>query len=323
MSAQPGVYRFSRPERGYTPIAHQFARHRDLKPRAVKVGLYVLSHVEGFTQKQSAIAHALGMDETTVRAAMKDLEQHRFMVRHDVRDERGYRVGTAYAVTDVPFTDEELDQLGSPPGESPPGKIPAGKSPAPKKTRSRRDTTSGREDQPSGGAAGAAPVEEPVTPEEEPMPTATDPAQAQLFDVESPEPPPAEPRKPEGAQAVVAAYVEAWRDHNPEGEPLRSHKGRIARDARAMLDKGEATEEELVAAARAMAGTPFSNLGVQLNIHRRGRGRSATVGHSVPLPADHPSWAQGAAEDAARRAAKPVSPELEALRAQYVQAGVA
>lgn len=155
------------------------------------------------------------------------------------------------------------------------------------------------------------------------MPTAIDQAQAQLFDVETPEPPPVEARKPEGAQLVVAAYVEAWREINPDGQPLKSHRGRIARDAKAMLTKGEATEQELVTAARAMAATPFSNLGVQLNITRRGRGHGVAVGHSVPLPKDHPSWEQGAAEDAARRAETPVTEEELAYLRKYVRADVA
>lgn len=155
------------------------------------------------------------------------------------------------------------------------------------------------------------------------MPTATDPAQAQLFDVETPEPPPAGARKPEGAQAVVAAYVEAWHQFNAEGEPLRASKGRIARDAKALLSRGEATEEELVASARAMAATPFCNLGVQLTIHRRGGRRGTVVGHSIPRSNDYEGWARGASEDAARRAASGVSEEVRALREQYVKVNVA
>jgi hypothetical protein len=317
-----GVTRYHRPQKNYTPLRNAFVRDAQVSLRAFRVGAYVLSHADGFVQTQAQIAAACGLAVNTVRAALDDLRRAGHLVSKIVR-EHGRVVGTAYAISDTPFTPEEVAALTSEDVASEPYAESAhAESAPPKKIRSRRDSSYVEEDHPSGGAADAAPLEEPM-PEEEPMPPATDPAQAQLFDVEASQPPPAEARKPEGAQAVIAAYVEAWREHNPEGEPLKAHKGRIARDAKALLTKSEATEEELVAAARAMAATPFSNLGVQLNIQRRGRGRSATVGHSIPLPADHPSWARGAAEDAARRAAEGVSPEVEALRARYVQAGVA
>lgn len=151
----------------------------------------------------------------------------------------------------------------------------------------------------------------------------TDPAQAPLFEVPSPEPPAAEARKTAGAQAVIAAYVEAWREINSGAEPLRATKGRIARDAKAMLAKSEATETELVQAARAMASGPWSNIAQQIIIQRRARGRGAPLGHSVPLPQEHPSWSQGAAEEAARRAEAPLTEEEQAYLREYVQAGVA
>ena len=154
------------------------------------------------------------------------------------------------------------------------------------------------------------------------MPTATDPAQAQLFDLPSSEPPPAEAGKPQGAQLVLSAYVEAWREFNAEGDPLRAHKGRIARDAKAMLTKGEATEEELVTAARAMASGPYANLGVQLTILRRRRaGRGA--GNVAPLPQEHDAWSEGDRQQAATLAQCATSPEVAALRERYLQAGVA
>lgn len=318
-----GVTRYHRPQKNFTTLRNSFVRDARISLRAFRVGALVLSHAPGYIQTQAQLATATGLSVNTVRAALRDLARDGYLASKIIR-ENGRVIGTAYAVSDTPFTEAELAQLTSEDVPSKPcAESACTESAPPKKTRSRRDSSPGEEDQPSGGAAGAAPVEEPVTPEEEPMPTATDPAQAQLFDVESPEPPPAEPRKPEGAQAVVAAYVEAWRDHNPEGEPLRSHKGRIARDARAMLDKGEATETELVGAARAMASGPFANLGVQLNIQRRGGRRATIAGHAEPRPNDYEGWARGATEDAARREAQGSRPEVDALWAQYVQVDVA
>lgn len=317
-----GVTRYHRPQKSYTTLRNSFVRDARVSLRAFRVGAYVLSHADGFVQTQAQIATACGLAVNTVRAALEDLRRDGYLASRIVR-EHGRVIGTAYAISDTPFTREEVAALTSEDVASEPcAKSAHAESAPPKKIRSRRDSSSVEENQPSGGAAGAAPSEV-STPEEDKMPTAIDQAQAQLFDVETPEPPPVEARKTEGAQLVVAAYVEAWREINPEGEPLKSHRGRIARDAKALLTKGEATEQELVTAARAMAATPFSNLGVQLNITRRGRGRGAAPGHSTPLPKDHPSWVQGAAEDAARRAATPVTEEELAYLRKYVKADVA
>ena len=318
-----GVTRYHRATKSYTTIRNSFVRNPKMRLRAFRVGVVVLSHAAGYVQTQTQLAAVCDMSVTTVRAALDDLRRGGYLVSRIVR-EHGRIIGTAYAISDAPFTEQEVAALTSEDVASAPCSDSVHtESDAPKKTRSRRDSSPGEEDQPSGGVAAAPAVLEVVRPEEEDMPTQTDPAQAQLFDVETPEPPAAEPRKPEGAQAVIAAYVQAWREHNPDGEPLRASKGRIARDAKAMLAKGEATELELVNAARAMASGPFSNIGVQLNMLRRGGRGGTVVGHSIPRSSDYEGWARGAAEDAERRAASGVSEQVSALRAQYVQTDVA
>ena len=316
-----GVTRYHRPQKNYTTIRNSFVRNASISLRAFRVGVVVLSHAAGFIQTQAQLATACDMSVTTVRAALADLRRDGYLVSRVIR-EHGRIIGTAYAVADTPFTPAEVAALTSDdvPSEPCTDSVPT-KSVPPKKNRSRRDSSPVEEDQPSGGAADAAPVED-QTPEEEPMPTATDPAQAQLFDVEAPEPPPAEARKPEGAQAVVAAYVEAWRGMNAEGEPLKAHKGRIARDAKALLTKGEATQEELVKAAREMATGPFCNLGVQLNIQRRGRGRSG-AGNIPAVPQHDPGWAAGDRQQEQVLAQHSASPAVAALRSRYLQGNVA
>jgi hypothetical protein len=315
-----GIYRFSRPSRGYTPVAHQFARCRELKPRAVKVGLYILTHTDGFVQTQTRIAHVLGMDETTVRAALRDLEELRFMVRHDVRDERGHRTGTAYAVTDVPFTDEELLQL-SPPGKCPPGKTPGRKNPGPKETTPARETISPGDQSPPGGAAVAEPEPAEDRHEEDQVPKTEQPLA--LFD--APPVPKSEPerRGEKSAKDIVAAYVDSYRRHIG-GDPLKAHLGRVARDAKQMLITGQATFEELETAAGQLGNTAFANIGTQVNILRRTRKPDITRGSCPPVPKEDPRWAaQRAAEQAAMAAELAADPELAAdlaaMRAKYTQ----
>jgi hypothetical protein len=317
-----GVTRYHRPQKNYTTIRNSFVRNASISLRAFRVGVVVLSHAAGFIQTQAQLATACDMSVTTVRAALADLRRDGYLVSRVIR-EHGRVVGTAYAISDAPFTREEVAALTSEDVPSGPctDSVPTESVP-PKKTRSRRDSSPVEEDQPSGGAAGAASVEEPESAQEEPMPTATDPAQAQLFDLPSTEPPAAEARKPVGAQLVVSAYVEAWREINAEGEPLKAHKGRIARDAKALLTKREATEEELVASARAMAATPFCNLAVQLNIHRRGRGR-AGAGNIPPVPQHDPGWVAGDLQQAQELEQHAVNPSVAALRDRYLQGNVA
>jgi hypothetical protein len=284
-----GVYRFKRPERGYTPIAHQFARHQTLKPRASRVGLYILTHADGFVQTQAQIAKALTMDETTVRAALKDLESERFMVRHDVRDERGHRTGTAYAVTDVPFTDEELATLrGGPTGKIPGGKSPAGKNPGPKKTTPVRETMKDKKTNPPGDQA------PPGSPEaqEEPMPRTTADSEPALFDL----PADSEALESHGRQGgksatqrVVAAFVDSHRQQHGV-DPTRSEIGRVARDVKRLIGN-PSTEEQLLQAATAMGKTPFANIAVQL---KKTRHPVAQMHKQQRHGAD--VWEEGAAE---------------------------
>lgn len=154
------------------------------------------------------------------------------------------------------------------------------------------------------------------------MSTATDPAQAQLFDVETPEPPPAEPRKPEGVQAVVAAYVTSWHEHNAAGEPLKADKGRIARDAKRMLASREATEVELVAAAQELGTSTWANIATAVKIIRRRR-PGVRGARTNATPEQHPRWAELDSRQGARHAEAPPDAEVDALLAQYAQAGVA
>ena len=161
-----------------------------------------------------------------------------------------------------------------------------------------------------------------MSQQEDNVPSKTDPAQAPLFDLPAPEPPAAEARKPEGAQAVVAAYVESWRRHNAEGEPLKSYKGRIARDAKAMLAKGEATEAELILAASEMGSGVYSNLGVQLNMVRRRRS-GTTTGHSMPLAYGDPAWDRVREQLEALHADDQPDPEVDGYLARYAGTGVA
>lgn len=163
---------------------------------------------------------------------------------------------------------------------------------------------------PSGGSA--SPEQPGPQAQEDPMTTATDPAQFGLFDA-PPEPPP--PAQEPTAATVVAAYVDSYRRHHSGGDPVKRDIGRIARDAKSLLSGGRASAAELVAAATAMGAGPYSNLGVSLNIERDHGRRPGTRSKGIAPPAhrDDPAW-QGAEEENAARAAQILAedPELAA-----------
>lgn len=322
--AAVGVTRYHRPVKNFTSLRNSFVRDAQVSLRAFRVGAYVLSHAEGFTQTQAQIAVACGLAVNTVRAALRDLAASGYLASKIIR-ENGRVIGTAYAVSDTPFTQVELAQLTSDDVPSEPcAKSAHAKSAPPKKIRSRRDSSPGEEDQPSGGTADAGPVEESTTPEEQSMSTAIDPAQADLFgDMLELRPRQAgKTREMQGAQAVVAAYVTSWHEHHAEGEPLRADKGRIARDAKRMLTTNEATEQELVAAAQELGTSTWANIATAVKIIRR-RGSGQKGGNSPAVPEGHPGWAALERVQGERFDEAPPDDEVASLLAQYQRAGVA
>lgn len=195
-----GVFAFGRPNDRFTIIANDFIRDGRIKPSAFRVACYVLSHMEGYQLTQKGIARCLEMNETTVRAALKHLEELGYLVRRESRNERGYRGPDNLYLSQEVFPDdvrEHIQRGFDQDAESQPGEIHAGESPAPKKTNSTQKTK---------------------TQEHEESSSSTDDG---LFE------PPAEAPKPKSAKALEAEF-EAWWAHYPrkvgKGSALRAFK---------------------------------------------------------------------------------------------------
>lgn len=133
----PGaVQSFGRPNDQFTIIANAFLRDDRIKPSAFRIAVYVLSHSANFRLTQGLIASVLGMNETTIRRAFKELEELRYLVRVPTRDERGHRAADDLYLSQEPFTDELAQSL---PGNSQGWESQAGESqhwdsPPPKKS---------------------------------------------------------------------------------------------------------------------------------------------------------------------------------------------
>jgi hypothetical protein len=300
-----GVIRYARPARAFTALRNDFVRNARVSLRAFRVGAFVLSHVDGFVLTQKTIARETGLSITTVRAALEDLRRDRYLVSRRVR-EGGRWTGTAYAVSDVPFTEAELAELCPPGAESEGTESEHSRSTPPKNTTPVRETTSHKRTNPSGGApadAAASAGASDAQKDEDMPPRTTEPT---LFDVPAPQ---AETPGRTPVQRVVAAFVASHESHHGQ-RPSRSEIGRVARDTTALLQ--QASEEQLTAAATAMGQTPFANLAVQLKITKR-HARAA-----APLQTgDSPVWQDGlsaVAQEAATLAFQ--NPEIAAMLAR-------
>lgn len=284
-----GIRRYNRPERDFLMIHRSFARLtvKELPMRGRTVGLYILSHDHGYVQTQEDIARRLEMAVRTVSEALKDLERAGLLVRVEERNARGHRTGTAMHVSDVPFTPEErADLLESLPAKSAPAESAPAKPAGHKKSNSKQESKKA-EEQPSGGDAAAASPSGADELEDEMPKTAPD--QESLFPAPQKAPKPkSRPQLPEGAAAVVAAFVESYSQHHDNRRPLSSDIGKVARAAKLILGKGEATQEQLVSCAATMGRGEWSNLAQELKFSLS-KG-SAAVSHPRPLRHDDPAW---------------------------------
>lgn len=296
-----GVRRYNRPARDFSMIHHTFSRS-DLAARAIKVGLYVLSHDHEFVLTQVEIARKIKMAVRTVADALRDLERARFLVQVPVRNDRGHRVGTEMHVSDIPFTDEEVSDLGgSLSAKSADAESADAESAGPKKTTSKQETKR-PEDQPSGGGADAPPVEVVPSSPPPPMPEAPMPRPKNakdaptLFEVAPPESAPA----PFSAGTVVGAYVTSYQATHDGVRPTKGTIGQVSRAAKSLIDQGT-PEEELLAAAVELGRTAFANLDRQVML-----GRRSVRGPSRVEPTGSPTW-QGSDELMAAEAARLVA----------------
>lgn len=289
--SEVGITRYHRPDKEYTKIRNDFARNAKISLRAFRIASYVLSHADGFVQTQQQIARACGLSVSTVRKAMTDLTEDRYVVARRIR-EGGRWVGTAYAISDVPFTDQELATLSPPCAQCECSECECTESAPHKKITSSKKISNPEKINPSGGSSAdaAAPTLEPdPTPtHSEETPVVAPVAQDALFDV------PAEKtarKRDEGpsARTVVAAYVDSYRKHHAGADPSKAFLGRVARSAKAALKSGAAAPDELTAAAGTMGEGPYANLDVALSIFRQG-GRKRVQTSSPALPHTDPAW---------------------------------
>ncbi|WP_066584614.1 helix-turn-helix domain-containing protein [Corynebacterium provencense] len=135
------------PEDHYAMIPNAFARSSTIPSRAKTVYLYIRSHRTGWSLSTDRIADALGMSPTTIKAAIRDLEQSGWVTRTQVHGDGGMFGNCEYTVHSMPV-DRGTDSVPRTVGQKTAGGLTAsGKSDPHKKTIPSKKTK-GEEDQP-------------------------------------------------------------------------------------------------------------------------------------------------------------------------------
>lgn len=86
--------------RDFTMIPNEIARNPNFTPRAFRVLVYLMSHVEGWRTSTQQIAAAVGMGAGTVKAAVRDLVDGGYLVRRQEHSDAGHFAAVVYRLVD-------------------------------------------------------------------------------------------------------------------------------------------------------------------------------------------------------------------------------
>lgn len=270
-------------------VSNTFARDARLSLEAIGLGLWLLSHAAGWETNVRTITKQVKAGRDKVNRILRELEELRYLRRTQERVAGGRAGAMVYEIQCTPFEDEPpggTDELETR------KRLNRQRSNNPHKKTTPKETTSQEKTTPSGGAtADAAPpsleVPSALTQED---PVAKPAGDLALFD--APEVDLRQAGKT-GAQAIVAAWIDSYRKHHGGEDPLKPDIGRVARDAKGMLTRGEAGEDELSAAAIAMGQGIYVNLAMalkKLREDKRPARPGARQGMAPASPHTDPYW---------------------------------
>lgn len=96
----------------FTIVPNEFARNPKVTPRAARVFIYLMSNVEGWTTSAARVSKILEMGESTVGAALRDLEDLGYL-RRERRNIDGGRFRWEYELYAHPVTISEKASDGA------------------------------------------------------------------------------------------------------------------------------------------------------------------------------------------------------------------
>jgi helix-turn-helix protein len=239
----------------FTTVANAFARDARLSLKARGLGLWLFSHRDGWKLSVRAVAKQVGCGVDQVQSALKELEEHGYLVRERDRADGGRFDSMDYYVTDTPASAQVDTTYGKPiHGEPTRWKTRTHKKTSPKDTNSQED-----QDAPLGSAGALA-------------------ADGGLFDAPKTTPP--EPT----AKDVVAAYVDAFRVKAQGRNPIGSDIRKVGNQAKRMLGDG-VPFDVLHRAATTLGASRFSDL--QVPVRELLNGSGARANGSIGSPATY------------------------------------
>jgi hypothetical protein len=86
----------------FTIVSNAIIRDARLSLKARGLGIWLLSHTEGWKLSIRSIATQVGTGVEAVQSGLKELEDHGYLVREQQTGEHGKFAGVDYRVTDVP-----------------------------------------------------------------------------------------------------------------------------------------------------------------------------------------------------------------------------
>lgn len=101
-------------ERDYTRIGNRLLRDRRLSFKAKGIFTWMASHKDGFGVSPESIAAAGTDGISAVKSALRELEEHGYLTRSQVRAGGGKMGATTYRITDMPSSGPEVENR--PPG---------------------------------------------------------------------------------------------------------------------------------------------------------------------------------------------------------------
>jgi hypothetical protein len=146
--------RYVRPER-HTKVANSFIRRPYRSGHTFHVACYLMSNTVDFEITHQSVGKVLHINPDTVGNCLRELEKLGFLIRNEVRNKLGHRVGTQLLISDIEFSTEEREALTQKiqvrpsdlGGEAQRGPSPTGENPEHKKTSSSKKINDLPEDQ--------------------------------------------------------------------------------------------------------------------------------------------------------------------------------
>jgi hypothetical protein len=214
-------------------ISNALLRDSALSLKARGLAAWLWSHSAEFALSVERIAEQTNTGLTAVRTAVKELEDHGYLIRTRERDSNNRTTGMVYNLYEKP----------EPPSENPPVENPPVENVRDYKKTNSKKTNVKKNNNKSAAAGDAPPEPEGLFPSQD--------ALRETLGMDT------------TAQDVVAAYVDGYKAGHQDHAPLQADIRKIAGQAARLVKDPAVNAKTLLQAATALGRTQFTDLGGQ------------------------------------------------------------